>query len=333
MKQHLVSVGFPIAIVAALGALAFLSPMQNLFLQAEDYNMQYSQVPSYFQEAFILTGYRRPGLTVVECWRSMLCLHNETVNIWTHFIAALWFWKQAIHHYSISTKSKQAAEKEATSSQRVPSDTVLSQYCASQATVFSASFIAHTFSPTSTNEDQYQRLWRLDWSMIAVAMLGVSWLLIELAFRGHADKQSLWKRAFFASTGVMFLVVNVPFFTKLPPKWKALGALLPIPTLLCFAWETTRLSRSKIIRPAFLREILLKPMLLAAVGLTVYALQVPERIYPGLFDLSGGSHTFHHLWTATFSFWMLQNAKSFHQHWQPKDDSEEFLLPTSARYF
>uniref|UniRef100_A0A668AAD0 Progestin and adipoQ receptor family member 8 n=1 Tax=Myripristis murdjan TaxID=586833 RepID=A0A668AAD0_9TELE len=54
-------------------------------------------VPPLFREPYILSGYRPPGLP----WRcyllSLFQLHNETLNVWSHLLAAvrrLWFWTQ-----------------------------------------------------------------------------------------------------------------------------------------------------------------------------------------------------------------------------------------------
>ena len=40
---------------------------------------------------YIWTGYREDRLGFVSCLRSLLCLHNETVNIWSHLIGYVLF--------------------------------------------------------------------------------------------------------------------------------------------------------------------------------------------------------------------------------------------------
>ncbi|XP_066491774.1 membrane progestin receptor gamma isoform X2 [Tiliqua scincoides] len=52
------------------------------------------QVPKVFQEQGILFGYRHPRSSAADCLCSVFQMTNETVNIWTHFMAAWYFlWK------------------------------------------------------------------------------------------------------------------------------------------------------------------------------------------------------------------------------------------------
>lgn len=52
----------------------------------------YDQLPEWSQDnEYILNGYRPPSNSVVECLHSWTYLHNETANIYTHFLPALFF--------------------------------------------------------------------------------------------------------------------------------------------------------------------------------------------------------------------------------------------------
>lgn len=44
----------------------------------------------YRHNPFILTGYRA-RTSVIGCLKSVLVLHNETINIWSHFLGFLFF--------------------------------------------------------------------------------------------------------------------------------------------------------------------------------------------------------------------------------------------------
>ncbi|RDD41815.1 Progestin and adipoQ receptor family member 6 [Trichoplax sp. H2] len=57
---------------------------QNQLLDAD-------QIPAIFRDDHIIRGYRKPGLTVIQCIKSMLQMNNETVNFWTHMIPFLYF--------------------------------------------------------------------------------------------------------------------------------------------------------------------------------------------------------------------------------------------------
>lgn len=47
-----------------------------------------SQVPLWYTDSFILTGYRPVTHSVKFCFNSLTYLHNETVNIYSHLIPA-----------------------------------------------------------------------------------------------------------------------------------------------------------------------------------------------------------------------------------------------------
>ncbi|RMZ93586.1 membrane progestin receptor gamma [Brachionus plicatilis] len=52
--------------------------------------LNHKQVPSEFQELFIYTGYRNPNSSFRSCFKSIFCLNNnESINFWTHFIPFL----------------------------------------------------------------------------------------------------------------------------------------------------------------------------------------------------------------------------------------------------
>ncbi|XP_061633670.1 membrane progestin receptor delta isoform X7 [Phyllopteryx taeniolatus] len=54
------------------------------------------QVPKVFREDGILTGYRHPQSSALDCVLSCFRLNNETVNIWTHFLPTWYFvWRLA----------------------------------------------------------------------------------------------------------------------------------------------------------------------------------------------------------------------------------------------
>uniref|UniRef100_A0A8C6TYL8 Progestin and adipoQ receptor family member VI n=1 Tax=Neogobius melanostomus TaxID=47308 RepID=A0A8C6TYL8_9GOBI len=54
------------------------------------------QVPKVVQEDGIISGYRDPCSTALDCVLSSFQIHNETINIWTHFLPTWYFaWRLA----------------------------------------------------------------------------------------------------------------------------------------------------------------------------------------------------------------------------------------------
>ena len=55
------------------------------------YGLSSNQMPEVFRTPFIVSGYRRPGLTFCECIKSLLRSSNETINVWSHLLALVLF--------------------------------------------------------------------------------------------------------------------------------------------------------------------------------------------------------------------------------------------------
>ncbi|XP_033051413.1 membrane progestin receptor delta isoform X3 [Trachypithecus francoisi] len=53
--------------------------------------LQVHQVPRVFWEDGIMSGYRRPTSSALDCVLSSFQMTNETVNIWTHFLPTWYF--------------------------------------------------------------------------------------------------------------------------------------------------------------------------------------------------------------------------------------------------
>ena len=55
------------------------------------------EVPEQYKEKFLLTGYRQPYSSFLDCIVSVFRLNNETLNVWTHFlpflVLSVGFWK------------------------------------------------------------------------------------------------------------------------------------------------------------------------------------------------------------------------------------------------
>lgn len=49
------------------------------------------EVPSEFRDPFITDGYRQPGCSFWSSFGTLFTFHNETINVWSHLIAAICF--------------------------------------------------------------------------------------------------------------------------------------------------------------------------------------------------------------------------------------------------
>jgi len=82
-------------------AIASQSTTKRLCWQSPDWKigkvLKSDEAPSYAREKEISTGYRYP-LSYFGCFRSLFWLHNETVNIWTHFLGFIYFFYLMQHN-------------------------------------------------------------------------------------------------------------------------------------------------------------------------------------------------------------------------------------------
>ncbi len=68
--------------------LAFL-PLLDRLLPSLPPTVRDVDVPPLFRERFILSGYRPVGLSLRSYVLSLFQIHNETLNVWSHLLAAI----------------------------------------------------------------------------------------------------------------------------------------------------------------------------------------------------------------------------------------------------
>lgn len=255
-----------------------------------------------------MSGYRPVNhRSLWQCSQSIFQLHNESVNILTHFVSAALFWYLSLCYYKkdktpLAPFYSKGETTDATNSRR--DSRVIATLCVSFASVFSASFVAHTFC--SYSEAAEYVLFRIDWTMICVAMFGSCTTVAHFAFFHHPKRSIFWRNAFAGSCIFMAMVVNTSAFASLPTGLKTLGPLIPVPCiaglLLSVATTLPKPESAKFL------QVISGPIALSIFGLSVYGSQIPERWFPGRFDLTGGSHSFHHIWTTTYAIWMVRKS-------------------------
>lgn len=65
---------------------------QRIFIDKEQkFDLRNVDVPFEFREPFIISGYRKPGISAFECLQSILSTCNETINVWSHIAATIHF--------------------------------------------------------------------------------------------------------------------------------------------------------------------------------------------------------------------------------------------------
>jgi len=246
--------------------------------------LKFQEAPSYLQfNPFIETGYRTP-LSYLDCVRSVLSLHNETLNIWTHLLGFLAFstlllWDSWSLHISEKVTWSDIA-------------VILGIITCYQACMI-LSVIYHTF--TAHSEQVYNTCLYYDLAGIAVSLIATYISGIYYAF--FCD--SFW-RNFYLVTVILIVIFAIIFWNKLNETryererlifftlWAVYGT---VPTI---HWIFLNGGFQNEIVRLFLPRICLM-YLFSGIAFFFYLTKFPERLIPGKFDILGSSHQLWHV--------------------------------------
>ncbi|XP_063001743.1 membrane progestin receptor delta [Elgaria multicarinata webbii] len=258
------------------------------------------QVPRIFWEDGIISGYRHPKSSALDCVLSSFQLNNETINIWTHFVPTWYFlWRFLVLSYSLDFWSD---------SYSWPFMAYMWLVCLYPFT----SSCAHTFSTMSTHARHV--CYFLDYGALSLYSLGCAftygayampdrWVngLLHRCFVPLAalnsfictslscysrflelECPSLSKILRTAAFVYPFLFDNIPLFYRL---------------LFCFgegcAWNDS-------VAGYFYH------LFFAALTGFLFASHLPERLAPGRFDFIGHSHQLFHICAVVGTHFQLE---------------------------
>mmetsp|Transcript_2138 Transcript_2138/g.2742 ORF Transcript_2138/g.2742 Transcript_2138/m.2742 type:complete len:331 (-) Transcript_2138:943-1935(-) len=265
------------------------------------YDYTTTTVPDYLRRKFIHSMYRA-HLDLGQCARSIFAMHNETFDIWSHGIAAIIFIFLAVYAplYMIEHFHAPAIV-----------------FCLSHAFVFSVSFFAHTFNPIS--EPCHVKCFQLDWSAISFAMIGCGTAVICYCFFCDEMKIKFYTVIYTVPCFIVFVLANTRWFIKLDSFHKSLVAGLPmIAGIYIFLDAELHVSAEELHQ---ISRRLVLPTCITLGGISLYALKLPERLFPGKFDLLFNSHNFHHTWSTAYALVMFCNIVEWSRY------RETFICP------
>lgn len=247
------------------------------------------QVPEVVQEDGIISGYRHPRSTALDCVLSSFQMTNETMNIWTHFLPTWYFvWRLTLLISSLNFL---------TDSYTWPLLVYMLIICVYPFT----SSCAHTFSAMST--ESYHICYFFDYGALSLFSLGCA---ISYGYYVFPDSWvNSWLHRHFVTVGV----ANTLFCTSLSCYSRFVELQFP--------------QRSKVLRTAafvvpfifdsvpLVYRILLccgggcshsdalsshsYHLLFAFLTCFLFTSHLPERLAPGRFDYFGHSHQLFHI--------------------------------------
>ncbi|GAU93702.1 hypothetical protein RvY_05600-2 [Ramazzottius varieornatus] len=244
----------------------------------------FSHLPDWLKDNDYLHSGHRPQIeSFAECFRSIFSIHTETGNIWTHLIGCILFIGIAVYFFLPAEQEFPAGEKWA-----------FAAFFAGAIVCMGFSFLYHTLYCHSERVGLV--FGKLDYCGISLLILGsfVPWL--HYSFYCH----QLEKYTYIGIISVLStscIVVSLwnkfsePAFRPIRAFiFSCLGASGVVPTLhytIANGWE-------KSVNEGSLYWILTMGALYL-LGALCYAARVPERWYPGQFDIWFHSHQIFHV--------------------------------------
>ncbi|PWW74687.1 HlyIII-domain-containing protein [Tuber magnatum] len=234
------------------------------------------ELPLWMQDNhFIISGYRPQSLSFYKSFRSLIYLHNETVNIYTHLLPALL--SLLVGTYALKTHLLP----------RYPTSTapdLLSFAC-----FFASASICLGIPAIAALGN------KLDYLGIIILIMGSFVPSVHYAFYCHRRlAYAYWAMISLLGVGCAAVSVMPRFRTSAWRPFRAglfvsmgLSSVLPV-------LHGVRIYGARGMDERMGVRWLLMEGLLYISGAGIYAARVPERFAPGRFDLLGASHQLFH---------------------------------------
>ncbi|XP_035507843.1 membrane progestin receptor beta-like [Morone saxatilis] len=285
-------------------------------------------VPPLFRERFILSGYRPVGLSWRSYVLSLFQIHNETLNVWSHLLAAV----------CVVTRFLAFTGPEGQGFSVDVSSLPLVLYVVSAITYLSCSAAAHLLQ--SHSEEAHYSLFFLDYVGVAVYQYGCA-LALCLYSSDAAWTQRFWQIFLPAAALLAWFSCAASCYAKLRfrrpyPLHRKLCQVVPmgVAYLLDISPIAHRLSTcSWTGNPALPLHFL--QVVLFLLSAFFFSCPIPERFSPGSFDLFGHAHQLFHV---LLSFCTLAQQEALFQDflWRRpalvREFGEERLLLACASF-
>lgn len=237
-------------------------------------------LPPWLQDnSYIVSGHRPPLNSFSECFWSIFRIHSETVNIWTHLLGFFIFSVLAILYYFLQTAP--LYEK-----------LTLFPFFLGSILCLGFSFAFHTFYCHSPSMVRVFSI--LDYCGISLLILGsiISW--VSYTFYCYFWWKILYL-SFTTAFGLTVILISLQESFSSPeyrPVRAGIFTLFGLCGVVPFAhfWWLEGLNKlMEIGKPVFFTAFLYIS------GAVLYALRVPERMFPGRFDILFQSHQIFHV--------------------------------------
>jgi predicted membrane channel-forming protein YqfA (hemolysin III family) len=273
----------------------------------------YDKVPKHLQtNSFILNVYRH-DLSWSECVASFFLLHNETINVWTHFVGFVLFTSYLLrdliwfsHHNSLFSSENRADYL------------MLLFYVLAIMSCMIASTMLHLLSGCSAKI--YTACVQLDLLGIAVATLASFFIGLHLLFKCH-----FYTRHFYQLVIILLIaVVIMQHILKHDDKINSTGFIVTsiagfVPL---FHWVLMNEYSPTVVY--FFGNVIVF-YLIFGVGIFFFCTKIPERFAPGYFDYVGASHQLWHIFSLIAFYWWYNHSMELIKYHQTHPCTTAFV--------
>lgn len=245
------------------------------------------EIEEGFRTLFIKSGYRRPGLTLSQCFSSLLQPNNEAVNVWSHFIA---FGLFCLQFYHVFFGDDDVA---ITSVRSYP----LLCFAAGILSLMAMSSIAHFINCISLTA--HHTGFYLDYAAICVYSFSGS---LAFYFYARPINTAFISPGVFLSISALLCCISVAVSCFSRHQWKKTGHLVRTTLFffyfflvtLPFTYRVFMSNEPKTESHHYFNRLIMNYVISAVVNVT----KLPERAFPQAFDFCGQSHHFLHVFSA-----------------------------------
>ncbi|CAH1782506.1 unnamed protein product [Owenia fusiformis] len=253
--------------------------------------IHHTHLPKWLRDNdFLVEGHRPQLHTYKECFKSVFRIHTETGNIWTHLLGFIAFITVTVYFLTRPTIEVQWQEK-----------AVFSAFFAGAILCLGFSWIFHTVYCHSEGIGKLFN--KLDYCGIAILTMGsfVPWLYYS--FYCRLQPKVVYLVLIFTLGTICIIVSLWDKFSE--PRFRALRAGV----FIALGLSGVIPAMHYVITDGFWHAInfaslgwLVLMAILYISGAVIYAVRIPERIWPGKFDIWFQSHQIFHMFVIAAAF-------------------------------
>ena len=254
--------------------------------ETKKYNLQSSDVPPQFREPHITSGYRQDQLSTWECIQSLFHRTNETLNVWTHVLALVFFLLYCSPVFLAGNAFQDSFIYP------------LLSFAIGISSVYIMSIGAHTFNCMSIKA--HKICYFFDYAAISFYTFTAGMAFYSYSRPLHIGWAIFNNRAAFVSVSALISFISTSVACHAHShQWRHKSTIRTFFYASAWLYNTAPYTACILLSDkgcnVFSRYDFQRHCLLMIAGAFAYVSHLPERLMIGVFDFFGHSHQFLHV--------------------------------------